>query len=155
MSNVPSIGKSIMILLIAAAVGFAGCAAAPPLPTPVERVVRIRVENGALTVDHDPVIVRTDRRDRVVWIWSSEPIEEFTVSIDYDHQHDPSTPALPVGFVNPFQKRFDDAALKLWESGKNGMINSAASKKEAKGHGWKYTIKAGDRKPLDPHTRFD
>jgi hypothetical protein len=167
MANAPSFGKSITILLIGAAVGFTGCAtqqpAAPPGPA-VDRIVNIQVEQDPatgedkLTVDHDPVIVRTDRHDRVVWKWISDPREEFTVSISYDHQHDPNTPALPDGFVNPFEKPFDVEAAKLWRSGSNGMINSAASKTEAKGHGWKFTITATNRpdlEPLDPHARFD
>ncbi len=162
-----SAARTIICITIGAAVGFAGCATqrpADPVPPAVDRIVNIQVEQdpatgeNKLTVDHDPVVVRTDRHDRVVWKWISDPREEFTVSISLDHQHDPSTPDLPDGFVNPFEKPFDDEAAKLWRSGSNGMINSAASKTEAKGHLWKITIKAvgrDDLQPLDPHMVFD
>ncbi len=169
MSNAPSFGRSITILLIGAAVGFAGCNTsrpAVPVSGPVvctqtpatDQEVKIQLVANQLMIDRDYVNVTTSRCDQVVWVWDSEPTKEFTVSLRHERKEDQSAEDLPPGF-NPFLRPFPrPPAEKVWRSDvAAGEIQSGPAKNAAKGHVYKFTIKAivnGEPLELDPHVFF-
>ena len=166
MSNVSSFGKSIMILLIGAAVGFAGCTRqqadvpGPVCPDVSGVLWEIELDVNGTQIVGDPyeVPVNVDNGDQVVWLWPGNPMREFTVSLKCDHKwHPPTAPSCEGtpdnGPPNPFLKPFTPPAGGVWTSDQ-GKICSGRAKRGAKGHTYKFTVQSPGLEALDPHVRF-
>ncbi len=174
MSNVPSFGKSIMILLIGAAAGFAGCTTQQPA-VPDQATV---LDQGAVVCSNAPgvdleikldvdgtqiigvpgeVSVCVDNGDQIVWLWPGNPIQEFTVSLTCGYSWDqPNRPCEGVenhGPPNPFLKPFIPPVGGVWTS-VEGKISSGPANPGARGHTYKFTVASPGLEPLDPHVRF-
>ncbi len=166
MSNAPSFGKSTIILLIGAVVGFAGCTRqqadvpGPVCPDVSGVLWEIKLDVNGTQIVSDPyeVPVSVDNEDQVVWLWPGNPMREFTVSLQCDHKwHPPTAPSCEGtpdnGPPNPFLKPFTPPAGEVWTSDQ-GKICSGRAKRGAKGHTYKFTVQSPDLEPLDPHVRF-
>ena len=165
MSNVPSFRKSIMILLIGAAAGFAGCQtsrqtspAAVPCTGATGRAHTVNLtENvtiGELEIDVDHVHVIVENCDQVVWVWASKPTGEFEVSLELEH---PPVSAPPNPFPGDFTGTGSGGQTSFIANSTMGTLASGHAIRAVKGHVYKFTITAKDRddlKPLDPHVRF-
>ena len=166
MSNAPSFRKSIMILLIGAAVGFAGCTPqqpAAPVQGPVvcadvsgaDWEIELGVNGTQIVGDPYEVPVNVDDEDQVVWLWPGNPMQEFTVSLVWAKKTDPEAGIPEPGPPNPFIRSFGPipGGGEGWKSDQ-GKICSGRAKPAAKGHTYKFTVQSPDLEPLDPHVRF-
>jgi hypothetical protein len=168
MSNAPSFGKSITILLIGAAVGFAGCNTSRPAvpgpvacttPTGTDQVVEIDVVDGMITIVHDPVVVRVDECEQIVWTFDTDELSEITIDTNWNRRPDPA------GFVphppNPFPGEFTggEGAVVFSATSDDGELKSGLAHPKTPGHSYHFkitgTTPGGDTIVLDPHTRFD
>jgi hypothetical protein len=171
MTNAASIGKTIFLslLLVGAAVGFAGCKTSPPDvagPSPVvcpdvtgeDQEINLDVIETKIVGDPYEVTVDVDKHDQAVWVWTGKPMNEFTVSLVWDRPNDPSAGLPEPGPPNPFIRSFGPipGGGEGWESDL-GKICSGRAKPAAKGHIYKFTVKSITNSgyiPLDPHVRF-
>jgi hypothetical protein len=186
MANAASIGKTLFLslLLIGAAAGFAASKtrAATPVgehvrctgPTGTAQEVNIGVDQGKITVDHDPVVVRVDECEQFVWKFNTGEINHLTVLTWWERKADPRArnpetgQPTPLGLPgsqappNPFLGGIftgGGGAVVFSATSTTGTLASGRANPNTPGHEYKFTIivtkSDGQTLSMDPHGRFD
>ncbi len=99
--------------------------------------------------------VDVDKHDQAVWVWTGNPMNEFTVSLVWERKIDPEAGLPEPGPPNPFIRSFGPipGGGEGWKSDQ-GKICSGRAKRGAKGHTYKFTVQSPGLEALDPHVRF-
>ena len=178
MANLRSFGKTIFLsLLLGGAVAGAGQAndqpepesAACPQPTGTIQWVNIYVDQGTVKVDHEPVVVRVNECEQIVWTFDKNKIREITVSTQWKSKADPRAidpvsyqPTPSQGPANPFPRAFTGTPVPAVFSATSstGTLASKQANSATVGHVYKFIITVTEvggstLKSKDPHTRFD